>query len=54
MTGTYIQGNSTQPQKGKEFESVVVRWMTLEPDTQNDVSQKDKNKYFILMHVYGI
>ena len=35
-----------------ELESVVVRWMNLEPVTQSEVSQKEKNKYHIL--IYGI
>ena len=38
--------------KRNEFESAVGRWMNLEPVTQ--VSQKEKNKYHILMHTYGI
>ena len=37
-----------------ESESVLVRWMILEPIIQSEVSQKEKNKYCILMHVYGI
>ena len=37
-----------------ELESVVVRWMNLEPVTQSEVSQKEKKKYHILMHMYGI
>ena len=28
--------------------------MNLEPVIQNEVSQKEKNKYNILMHIYGI
>ena len=28
--------------------------MNLEPVTQNEVSQKEKDKYCILMHIYGI
>ena len=36
------------------FESVLVRWMNLEPSIQTEVSQKEKNKYCILMHIYGI
>ena len=39
--------------KKNEFESVVVRWMNLEPVIQGEVSQKEKNKYCILMHIYG-
>ena len=40
--------------KGSEFESEVVRWMNLEPLIQSEVSQKEKNKYPILTHIYGI
>ena len=36
------------------FVSVLVRWMNLEPIIQNEVSQKEKNKYHILMHIHGI
>ena len=28
--------------------------MKLEPVKQSEVSQKEKNKYHILMHIYGI
>ena len=38
--------------KRNSFESVFMRWMNLEPIIQSEVSQKDK--YRILMHVYGI
>ena len=31
-----------------------MRQMNLEPIIQSEVSQKDKNKYRILMHVYGV
>ena len=36
------------------FESVIVRWMNLDPIKQSEVSQKEKNKYHILTHLYGI
>ena len=36
------------------FESVLMRWMNLEPIIQSEVSQKEKEKYHILMHIYGI
>ena len=36
------------------FESVLTRWMNLEPIIQNEVSQKEKDKYRILTHIYGI
>ena len=40
--------------KKNTFESVLMRWMNLEPIIQSEVSQKEKDKYGILMHVYGI
>ena len=40
--------------KWNKFESVVVRWMNLEPVIQSEVNQKEKNKYCILTHIYGI
>ena len=39
--------------KRNAFESVLMRWMSLEPIIQSEVSQKEKNKY-ILMYIYGI
>ena len=33
--------------------SFVEMWMDLETVIQNEVSQKEKNKYRILMHVCG-
>ena len=38
--------------KRDTFESVLMRWMNLEPTIQNEVSQKEKDKYHILMHIY--
>ena len=38
--------------KMNAFESVLVRWMNLKPIIQSDVSQKEKSKYHILMHIY--
>ena len=40
--------------KRNKSESVVVRWMDLEPVIQSEVSHKEKNKYHILKHIYGI
>ena len=31
--------------KRNTFESVLMRWMNLEPIIQSEVSQKEKNKY---------
>ena len=40
--------------KRDTFESVLMRWMNLEPIIQSEVSQKEKDRYCILMHIYGI
>ena len=40
--------------KRNVFDSVLIRWMNLEPITQSEVSQKEKDKYRILTHIYGI
>ena len=40
--------------KRNKFESVLMRWMNLEPIIQGEVSQKEKDKYVILMHIYRI
>ena len=40
--------------KRNAFESVLMRWMDLEPIVQSEVSQKEKEKYHILMHIYRI
>ena len=40
--------------KKNTVESVLMRWMKLEPIIQSEVSQKEKHHYSILMHIYGI
>ena len=41
--------------KENTFESVLMRWMKLEPIIQNEVSQKKKkHQYSILTHIHGI
>ena len=40
--------------KKNSFESVLMRWMKLEPIIQSEVSQKDKVHYSKLTHIYGI
>ena len=40
--------------KRNAFESVLMRWMNIEPIIQSEVSQKEKVRYRILMHIYGI
>ena len=38
--------------KRNAFESVLMRWMNLEPITQSEVSQKEKDKYRVQTHIY--
>ena len=40
--------------KKNTLESVLMRWMKLEPIIQSEVIQKEKHLYSILMHIYGI
>ena len=40
--------------KRDRFESVLKRWTNLEPLIRSEVSQKEKDKYHILTHIYGI
>ena len=40
--------------KKNTFESVLLRWMKLEPIIQSEVSQKEKYQYSILKHIHGI
>ena len=40
--------------KKNAFESILMRWMKLEPVIQSEVSQKEKHRYSILTHVCGI
>ena len=37
--------------KRNTSESVLIRWMNLEPIIQSEVTQKEKDKYCILMHI---
>ena len=40
--------------KRNEIELFVVRWRDLETVIQSEVSQKEKNEYRMLTHIYGI
>ena len=40
--------------KRNAFESVLMRWMNLEPIIQSEVCQKEKDKYHIVTRIYGI
>ena len=40
--------------KRNETELFVMRWMDLDSVIQGEVSQKEKNKYYMLTHIYGV
>ena len=50
-----LQGDPTSLAiKNNTFESVLMKWMKLEPIIQSEVSQKEKHQYSTLTHIYGI
>ena len=40
--------------KRNEIELFVVRWVELKTVIKSEVSQKERNKYRMLTHIYGI
>ena len=50
----YIHNGILLSHKRNTFEPVLMRWMNLEPIIQSEVSQKEKGKYCVLTHIYGI
>ena len=40
--------------KRKNVRSVLMRWMNIELIIQSEVSQNEKDKYRVLMDIYGI
>ena len=40
--------------KRNEIELFVMRWIDLESVIQSEVSQKERDKYHMLTHIYGI
>ena len=40
--------------KKNAFESVLMRWMKLEPIIQSEGSQKEKHQYHILTHIWNL
>ena len=40
--------------KRNKIELFVVRWMDLESVIQSEVSQKEKNKYHMLTHIWNL
>ena len=50
----HIQMEHNSAIKKNTFESVLIRWVKLEPIIQREVSQKEKHQYSVLTHIYGI
>ena len=40
--------------KKNALESILMRWMKLEPIIQSEASQKEKHQYSMLTHIHGI
>ena len=40
--------------KRNGFASVLVRWIKLELVIPSKVSLKEKNRYHVIMHIYGV
>ena len=50
----HIHNGMLLSHKRDAFESVLMRWMNIEPIIQSEVSQKEKDKYCNLSHICGI
>ena len=50
----HIHNGMLLSHKRNTLESVLMKWMNLEPIIQSEVSQKEKDKYHILTHMFGI
>ena len=50
----YVHNRILYSHKKNTFESVLMEWMNLEPIIQSEVSQKEKDKYRVLKHIYEI
>ena len=48
----YIHNGILLSQKKEHIELVLMRRMNLEAIIQSEVSQKEKDKYYILIHIY--
>ena len=40
--------------KRNAFESVLMKWMNLEPIIQSEVGQRENDRCHILAHIYGV
>ena len=55
MRGTHThKWTTTQPEKKEQNGVLVVMWVDLETVIQSEVSQKEKNKYYIISLICGI
>ena len=54
QTSEYKKKQNRLTHKKNKIELFVGRWMDLESVIQSEVSQKEKNKYCMLTHIYGI
>ena len=54
INNVYVSMEYYSAIKRNEIELFVVRWMDLQSVIQSEVSQKEKNKYHMLTHIYGI
>ena len=50
----HIYGGILLSHLKNSFESVLMRWMKLEPIIQIEVSQKDKDHYSILTYIWNL
>ena len=50
----YIHNGILLSYKWNTLELVLMRYMNLEPLIQSEISPKDKDKYHLLTHIYGI
>ena len=54
ISWSLLKFTSIESEQDFTFESVLMRWMKLEPIIQSEVSQKEEHQYSILTHIYGI
>ena len=40
--------------KRNRVETFLMRWMNVEPVVQSELNQRERDKYHILTHIYGI
>ena len=52
--GIYTQWKTTQPQKKNEIMPFAATWMELETLILSEVSQKEKDKYHMISHIWNL